>query len=244
MEKEILDRLEKIENKLNTEKKDFWEKLSVLTPILIPLAIAFVGWYFTNEHNKNQLELQKENNENQRQIALINSSVGQSGLIKDFVPHLNSKDSTERNIAMIAILYAAPAPGKEIVDKIAKSDDNAGSKVANDALNVKRNDLINNLFSFSKHNRLIAANEIISSWTNDAAIVEGLLSKVESCLSDNNEIVDCNNGIFNTIIVLRNFPEDLLRLHKVRITELASLLPAEGYDKTRNELNVLLQKIE
>ncbi len=167
MDKEILNRLEKVEEKVANNKKDFWEVVKILNPILIPVAIAFVGWYFTNQHNKNQLELQKRNSENQQEIALINSTVGQSSLIKDFLPHLNSSDSTERNIALIAILYAAPAPGKEIVDKIAQSDDVASSKVANDALKVKRQDLVNNLFSFKKHNRLVAANEIMQNWNAD-----------------------------------------------------------------------------
>ena len=61
MEKEIIERLEKIEKKISDNKKDFWGKIQILTPILIPIAIAFVGWYFTNQHNKNQLELQQKN---------------------------------------------------------------------------------------------------------------------------------------------------------------------------------------
>ena len=243
MEKEILDRLEKIEEKVSREKKDFWEIVQILTPILIPVAIAFVGWYFTNQHNHNQLELQKRNSENQQQIALINSTVGQSSLIKDFLPHLNSSDSTERNIALIAILYAAPAPGKEIVDKIAQSDDAASSKVANDALKVKRNDLVNNLFSFTKSDRLVAANEITQNWRTDPMMVHDMLTKTESCLTNTNEFVDCQNGVINSIIVLRNFPIEVLKTHEPKIRELIALIP-EGHKNTLSQSSALLEAMQ
>src|SRR5690348_3525945 len=104
MDTEIQRRLEKIEEKLELKKKDAWDKLQSLAGILIPVSIALVGWYYTNANNKNQLEIQQINNDNQFQIALVNSNVGQSELIKDFIQHLTSKDSAARNIAIEAIL--------------------------------------------------------------------------------------------------------------------------------------------
>lgn len=194
MEKEFIERLEKLEKQLPKEK-DFWEKLQALTPILIPITIAVIGWYFTSAFNKNQLEIQKNNNDNQLQVALINSSVGQSELIKDFMQHLTDKDTAVRNIAIEAILYAAPTPGKRIVEIIAKTSDVKTRDLANDALHSKRLDLIANLFSTQKQIRLIAANEITSNWTTDDQILSGLIEKSVLCLNNPDSSPDCENGV-------------------------------------------------
>lgn len=241
MEKEILDRLDNIEKKLSN-KKSFWDKLQILTPILIPLAIAFVGWYYTNQHNHYQLKLQEKNNENQLQVAMINSTVGQSSLIKDFIPHLNSNDSSEQNIALVALLYAAPAPGKEIVDIIANSSTNNASGIATDALANKRKDLVNNLFSFQKHNRLIAANEIISNWTSDPLIINELITKAKSCLESDNSLIDCSNGVFNVIIILQKFPPEMLKIHEKEIRSSIDLIPTTN-KRTLEQCNALLKLI-
>ena len=242
MDKEILDRLENIEKKLSNKKKGFFEKIQILTPILIPITIAFVGWYFTNQHNENQLKLQEMNSENQRQVAMINATVGQSSLIRDFIPHLNSADTSEQNIALVAILYAAPGPGKEIVEIVAKSGNSNASSKANVALANKRKDLINSLFSFQKHTRLIAANEISSNWTSDNKIINELIVKAKNCLHNNSGIIDCNNGVYNVIIVLQNFPKELLKVHEKEIQALIDLIP-ESNKLTRNQGNKLLKII-
>ena len=158
MENELEGKIAKSEKIGLKPKKDIWEIIQALTPLLIPLSIAVIGWYFTNQHNQNQIEIQRINNENQLQVALINSNVGQSGLIKDFMQDLTSKDTFIRNIAIEAILYAAPTPGKRIVDIIAKSNNNSIKQIANDALEGKRSDLVENLYSVHKTNRITAAN--------------------------------------------------------------------------------------
>jgi hypothetical protein len=97
-------------------------------------------------------------------MSHINSSVGQSELIKDFMEHLTISDSLKRNIAIETILYSAPTPGKKIVDIILKSGNPAVRQVAKDPLTSKRTDLANNLFSNQNQVTIIAANEILSTW--------------------------------------------------------------------------------
>lgn len=243
MDKELNDRLEKIEKQLSTQKKDFWEKLQAITPILIPLTIAWVGWYFTDQHNTSQLEIQKNSSEGQLQVAIINSTVGQSEMIQDFMIHLTGKDTIARNIAIEAILYAAPAPGKKIVERIKENSSGDANRVATDALNTKRLDLVSNLFSTQAQNRIIAANEITASWLSDDLIIEKLISRAENCVNNNSALPDCENGLYNTFVVLQNFSKSSLLNYKDRIQNLINKLPSSSA-KTRDLGIELMKRIE
>ena len=242
MDTEIKEKFEAFDKKPDVKKKDFWDKFQALTGILIPIAIASVGWYYTSENNKSQLEIQRLNNENQFQIALVNSNVGQSELIKDFMQHLTSKDTASRNIAIEAILYAAPTPGKKIVEVLSKSSDKQTRMFASDALAGKRTDLIENLFSDQKQIRLIAANEIIANWSNDNPFLTELLNKAKDCISGTVASSNCSDGIYNTFVVLSSFSKQLLISNKSAISTIADQIAASNA-KTKKLANDLLGQL-
>jgi len=242
MDAEIKERFEKPDKKPDVKQKDFWDKIQALTGILIPISIAAVGWYYTSENNKSQLEIQRLNNENQFQIALVNSNVGQSELIKDFIQYLTSKDTASRNIAIEAILYAAPTPGKKIVEVLSKTGDKQTSLFATDALASKRTDLIGNLFSDQKQIRLIAANEIISNWLNDNQFLTELLNKTKECIISNEASSNCSDGVFNSFAVLPSFSKQLLLANKSTIVSIANQI-ALGNTKTKKLANDLLGQL-
>ena len=243
MEKELEGKTAKTEKVGLKPKKDIWEIIQALTPLLIPLSIAIIGWYFTNQHNQNQIEIQRINNENQLQVALINSNVGQSGLIKDFMQDLTSKDTFIRNIAIEAILYAAPTPGKRIVDIIAKSNNSSIKLIANDALEGKRSDLVENLYSVQKTNRITAANEIQLNWQRDNSLVEKLIKRAENGLTNHSADADSENGIYNTIVVLSSFPKFRLMPYKTQIKSLLQKIPAD-YKLTQERAQELSKKLD
>lgn len=241
MDSEIKELLRKIDKKLDPKQKDVWDKIQLLTGFLIPVTIAAVGWYYTSENNKSQLEIQQLNNENQFQIALVNSSVGQSELIKDFMQHLTSKDTSSRNIAIEAILYAAPTPGKKIVEVLSKTADKQTRSFAIDALASKRTDLVGNLFSDQKQTRLIAANEIISNWLGDNQLLSELLNKTKECISGEDTTSNCNDGIFNVFAVLKSFSKQALLSNKATIISIADQIPTD-MAKTRKLANDLIKQ--
>jgi len=226
--------------------KDLWDKIqlisTIVSSVLIPLTIAFVGWYYTDQHNRSQIQIQKDNNDSQLELAIINSNVGQSELIKDFMQHLTSSDSSVRNIAIEAVLYAAPAPWKRIVDIISRSGTNKEKLVAINALSAKRTDLINNLFSSQKANRLIAANEIIANWTMDRFLLEELITRSNDCLSNKDITGDCENGIYNSVVVLNGFSKELLQDYKNQINSMIKLIPGNNR-KTLAQAADLLRKV-
>lgn len=241
MDSEIKELLRKIDKKLDPKQKDVWDKIQLLTGFLIPVTIAAVGWYYTSENNKSQLEIQQLNNENQFQIALVNSSVGQSELIKDFMQHLTSKDTSSRNIAIEAVLYAAPTPGKKIVEVLSKTADKQTRSFAIDALASKRTDLVGNLFSDQKQTRLIAANEIISNWLGDNQLLSELLNKTKECISGEDTTSNCNDGIFNVFAVLKSFSKQALLSNKATIISIADQIPTD-MAKTRKLANDLIKQ--
>ena len=242
MDVEIKERFEKIDKKPDAKQKDIWDKIPALSGILIPIAIAIVGWYYTSENNKSQLEIQRLNNENQFQIALVNSNVGQSELIKDFMQHLTSKDTASRNIAIEAILYAAPTPGKKIVDVLSRTGDKQTRSFAVDALAGKRTDLIGNLFSEQKQIRLVAANEIISNWSNDHPFLTQLLNKMQACISGKETSSNCSDGVYNSFAVLPSFSRHLLVANKTIIVSIANQIsPANA--KTKKLASDLLAQL-
>ncbi len=242
MEPELKERFERIEKKLESKRKDLWDKLPALTSILIPITIAAVGWYYTNQNTRNSLEIQKLNNENQFQIALVNSSVGQSELIKDFMQHLTSKDTASRIIAIEAILYAAPTPGKKIVEVLSRTSDQQTRSFAIDALASKRMDLVLNLFSDQKQARLIAANEIVSNWASDSKLLAEMLSRTKECVTNMESSLNCSDGVYNAFTVLPSFSKQLLAANKSTIVSIADQIPSTN-TKTKKIATDLVRQL-
>ena len=56
MDAEIKERFEKIDKKPDVKQKVFWDKIQALTGILIPIAIAAVGWYLWTDKSGNELK--------------------------------------------------------------------------------------------------------------------------------------------------------------------------------------------
>lgn len=221
MEKELIEKLQRIENKLDEQKKkDNWDKLNILTPILIPLSIALVGWFFTSNYNNIQNEIQTSSNTSQEKVALLNAKVGQSQLISDLIDDLSSKNELVRMIATEAILYAAPSPGIKIVETVAKFGNVKDSTFALGALATKRKFLVNNMFSNNITSRNEAINEIITLWRDDEKMVSKLIEKASTCLKQNIDYSVCDTSIYNSIVVLANFTKQPLDIHRKEIKEL------------------------
>ncbi|RYY93716.1 MAG: hypothetical protein EOO11_19260 [Chitinophagaceae bacterium] len=243
MEPDLNARLARLEKVLARKQKDGWDKLAALTPALISFAIAAVGWHFTNAHNEHQLQLQQRQHESQLQVAYVNASIGQSELIKDFMQPLSNPDTTARNIAIEAVLYAAPTPGKRIVDIIARSSPAAGAGTARAALAAKRRDLAAGLFSAGGAARFAAASEIANAWTGDEELLHLLVERTGRCLADRSGAPDCADGIYAVMGVLPAFHSNLLQEHRAELTALLSKLPKNS-PLTMGQGKILASKLE
>lgn len=222
------------QNNPKKEKMDLFERIKTISSILTPFLIAVLGWIITTNYNKNQLELQRINNENQLKIAQINASVGQSALIKDLLDDITSDNKIKSIAAVEAILYAAPNPGKRIVGILARISNDSERFYAIDALNAKRKSLADNFFSDNDLERFEAIKELQSLWMNDEIMLDVLLHSAKKWLKQQNKTI--NDTIVDQLVkISSSFPPDVIKLHHADIKEIISYLPVES--QVRNSIS-------
>ncbi len=210
MQQDILKKLDEIDTKIESKKKSWLDILSAISSILVPLVIAFVGLYFTNQYNQNQLVMQEKNNKAELHLEYT----------KLLIDNITGGDTTKRDFAIRTILQVDTAFGKEILSGIANSNTSAQA-VASKALT---DDLVLKLFATDKPTRLAAADEILSKWQTDKTLSD-LISTASEAMNRNIAVPDLGNGIYNCVAVINSFPLSLLQKHKAEIINLGSLLP-------------------
>ncbi len=131
--KETLERLEDQQRKIieqlsgskteTTQKRDFWEKLGAISPIISGVAIALSALLCTYQYNQEQIKLQE------------------AQTIEKFIPHLMGNDTSKRMaiLAMktlvntdLAAKYAAMFPSEGTISAlktIAKNGDSRDKKI-------------------------------------------------------------------------------------------------------------------
>jgi len=110
LEKE-LHRLQADLDKLRKKPKDMWDRVQVLSALLVPLAIAFAGFVFSQSSKQAEIE-----------VAEKNAKVSQAQLIHTFLDPLTSEDSQKRKIAVEAVLMALPEDGPRLVSLVQSTD--------------------------------------------------------------------------------------------------------------------------
>lgn len=128
-EPSILD-LEKRIKKLEGGGKDIWDILSILGSLLIPVAIAFTGYLFSQQQKlteqlqaDRQIAIQEKFNQANTEIASIQAQVQQSQAVSGLIEALSSADGPRRKIAVVAVEIALkPEDAKRVLEIIAAQD--------------------------------------------------------------------------------------------------------------------------
>lgn len=128
--KELQERVTKLEK--NKESKDIWDVLNILGSLLIPVAIAFTGFLFTQQQKsterllaEKQQQTEERFNQANTEIASIQAQVEQSQAISGMLDALSSPDGPKRQLAVIAVEIALkPEDAKKVLRIIAAQDTN------------------------------------------------------------------------------------------------------------------------
>ncbi|WP_353778391.1 hypothetical protein [Winogradskyella sp. 3972H.M.0a.05] len=221
---------------MGTEKKDIWDKLKILSGILIPIAIAYAGHIFAVMQHKAEMEIQNNQFDHQRQVSITNSKVGQVNLVSSFFEALLSDSPKRKKLAIQSILIALPEEGPQLVKVVSESDEEQELKeFANKTLKDKRNKLAEGLFSEDKSIRLSSYQEIMTGWKNDQEIVISIIDFGEQNLSN-------KDGIYNALVTLSHLNKATLLKYSSLITEFSKKAEVNG-EKTKERAIKLRERI-
>lgn len=232
--------------RLKTKKRDAWDKVSVVGSVTLPFVIAMVGYLLTANSKRQDREY------NERTIKIT-----QGQMINLFIAHLTDTNALKRQLAIKTISYVLDSSiSRSLVQTVLYNDTNPGvtiqareflkdSVTPTRSLNTPQvqDDAVSNLFSNQKEKRINASNDILTNYTKTEEILTKLLTKVRMCLAGNDANADCDNGLYNAMVVLPYFSKSLLAKHKQEIEDLVKSIP-DNKPLTQSQGANLLKKIE
>src|SRR4051794_38872158 len=99
--KELEERLAGLEGRGG---KDRWDKFQILATLLIPAAVAFAGYYFSNAMADAQRESEEQHAQASQVVAEASTRVSQAELISTFMKSLLSDNRAEKTLAIKAVI--------------------------------------------------------------------------------------------------------------------------------------------
>lgn len=211
-------------SRLEEKPRDAWDILQILTPLLIPLAIAYVGHEYARTSKEIELQSQERRAQRDSEIAATNARVGQANVIASLIDGLLSTDPKRQKLAAEAVLIAIPDTGPALVRVVSESDtaDPLVREFARDALATRRANLVAGLFSESPAQRGDAYSALVAGWANDAAIVPLV---IEHARDDPDNL----DGVYNSLVLLSHLSRDAaLRPHAAELRAFANEMESKG----------------
>lgn len=203
-------------------KKDVWDRLTAIATILVPAAIALAGHFIAQGMKQAEISSEERRAEQSRLLADANTKIAQATLINTMMKSLTSPNSTERKLAVQAVVIALPEQGPALVRTIAQFDeDRTVQAAAQTSLDQRVSTLIHDLFSEDARVRIGAAQDLIQGWRSEPHVVQLLVEYA-------NKNRENSNGVYNTVIVLNEFSLVTLEAHKERVLKFIELAKATG----------------
>jgi hypothetical protein len=175
---EIDKRLAELDNRLAAAaKKDVWDRFSQIGPLLITLAVAAGGWVVTDMMKRMDVNATQRQMVIQENTSRMSTRVSQAQLVSTFLNPLLGNDPDAQKLAIKALLIALPEEGPDLVQTLSSTtDDTEVQKFANAALDDRRSDLVDELFSTDDDLRSGAQVELAHGWGHDPQLVSDLLT--------------------------------------------------------------------
>lgn len=219
---EVDARLKAIEDDLSDLKKsgkDFWDVVSAVGALLIPVAIAFAGYYYSNAATNAQIKSEETRAANSLELAKAGSRVSQANFIIEALEALSSEDEVRKKFAIEALLLALPEKGQTLLEQVAlNSDDRENKAIATTALTTQ---LAEDLFSDVPQTRLAAEDALTSTWSDNQEAIDAVIQKTSTQL----EMPQTTQGtakVNSSVEVLKKFDPSLVRRNSARVAQVES----------------------
>src|SRR4030095_418425 len=170
---------------LKRKRRDAWDILQIIGTLLLPAAIAFAGYYYSDSMKHAEITATERRARADEEIARTNSRVGQADVLLRFLGELFHTDATRRDIAVKGILLALPEDGPTILATIlqappAPADQAAPTQqVLRTALDQRRLSLVETLVAPNGGQRKSAYEQLTSReapWHQDPKLIDDLIA--------------------------------------------------------------------
>lgn len=220
-------------------------KKSVIEMVLMPLVVALVGiggtYFITTQQERNAKTSKDAQLESAREMADADRQVK---ILEIFAEKVASKDQQERILALRLLDALDPALAEKLATAVKQGEPEQSEvrKVADQVAEEAKTSLerraiilIRNLFSDDPQVRKAAAQDLIQRWRNESNIVLMLVDFA-------NQNMDNKNGVYNTVVVLSEFSDQALEVHKQKVLNFLKRARAIG-SKTEAKSNALIRRL-
>ncbi len=176
---EIDKRLVELDKRIEAtaKQKDIWDRFSQIGPILITLAVAAGGWVVTDMMKRMDVNATQRQMVIQENSARMSTRVSQAQLVSTFLNPLLGNDPDAQKLAIKALLIALPEEGPDLVQTLSSTtNDTEIQQFAASALDDRRSDLVDELFSTDDDLRSAAQVELAHGWMRDPQLPSDLLA--------------------------------------------------------------------
>jgi hypothetical protein len=213
------ERLAELEERGND--KDRWDKFQILASLLVPAAVAFAGYYFSNAVADAQRAAEDHRAKASQMVAEASTRVSQAELISTFMRSLLSENKAERSLAIKAVILALPAEGPQLVMAIQTSSaDQETRATARAALVERRDKLVEELHAPDEGSRQHAAQALVAGFRKDPELAQQIVTSAEQHPEDGEGLVHSAEVLKTVSPEQISNPDVVRRLGKV----------AEGHD--------------
>lgn len=229
-EQELKKQLEKLENdrvKLERERLEFEQKKFQRLTIAVSFVAVLVSVL-------------------QVGVAYLQSQLTAAQTIEKFIPYLQKAETKD-----LAILVMQEFSDRELVTRLAGAlkattaleeikeqgtpKQQQQVTVVLDDLAQKRTDLIKRMFGSDKANRIAATTELQREWRSDTRVVQEVVAMAAQQPTN-------KSGVINTLVLIRDFPTDVLRANTAEIEPLLDSVINNG-DQTARFVRQVREKL-
>jgi hypothetical protein len=237
------DRLNVLEarlEKLEGSRKDGWDKFQIVATLLIPAAVAFAGYYFSQALADAQAQSTRALTESQtaseERRARSTAAISQAELVATFMKSLLSTDAVERKLAIQAVQLALPEWGPKLLLALETGTGDATTRdEAAVALRQRREKLVEDVYADDVNVRQKATEQLVAGFGEDKLVVEAIAQKAERDTHN-------ANGIYNSALVLKALPSAQLKANEAKVQQFVQIAN-QGGDKTKALAQQINQKV-